>query len=145
MAKCAELRTNNFFYHNPADINYCQPNFHIVFYRSELENLPLFSSYSGTILCASDGGASVSQYQPSESYPCVSGKIGLKPVEYFLHFDIKPAYVEHSEFAEFEEYFVMSQEQIDVFVLNFDTIAFFFVAFTMMAAFVKGFNTGMNS
>ena len=124
---------------------YCPPAYLLLISDIEFQSLPNYQDYSGSQTCLETLSGYKWDISFTQNYPCGNGFQLVQPVEFFTHFNVKPAYVEHPSFSNFQEVFVMSQEQIDLFVLNFDTIAFFFVAFTLMAAFIKGFNTGMNS
>ena len=120
---------------------FCPPNRTLMMDNFEITALDNYQDYTGTTDCAVyyNYGRYV-EVTNDHSFPCDSGLVFINPVEFFSYFD------EHTAGYAIEPgVFVMTQEQIDIFVNNFDTIGFFFVAFTLVAAFIKGFNTGLNS
>lgn len=99
-------------------VNYCEPTHWITLNVSDFSYLKDSASYTGEFKCFDEYGGSYDVQSVNVTFPCTSDYISVKPVEYFSYFKIKPGYVEHPSFSSYEEYFVMSQEQIDLILVS---------------------------
>ncbi len=138
MAYCGYLDPYSPRYINTqVDINYCPPDKRIIFTSDEFVLLSNNENYAGDVEC---GYISGNRMYPvnGEAFPCASGALSLSPVEYFEFFQVKSGYVEHPSFTSFEEYFVMSQEQIDFILTSM-------LVMTMCVAFCLGFSANESS
>lgn len=120
MASCHKNYNGNAIYASSVGIpiEYCPPDHLIKMSEIEYESLPNYLDNVAVTTCYDTAIYSPKIIEGS-SYPCADPNdvLGFKPVEFFTAFNIKPGYVEHPSFSNFEEYFVMSQEQID-FILT---------------------------
>jgi len=141
MPICArEFNSNTVFNLQYVTYLYCPPEHNIVLSAYDVQSEYFLNNYTGSVECATLINASHYEHSGIFSTSCPNSDDGyiLDPVEFFQGFDVKPGYVDHPSFTSFEEYFVMSQEQID-FILTA------MLVMTMCVAFCLGFSANESS